>query len=184
MRSNQAFKLFSCLALLSLTGCAAAPMRPAQYRSAPAAEEAIVTFVRESIFMGDGIHLYLWDGDAFVGTLSAGTLVQYRTKPGQHVFMASSENWSYVKADLKPGKHYYIKANMFPGFATMRSALQPVESGDDRVTAWPTKLKVKEVVPEQKDKYVATALPKARAALQEFNDGAVKSFDMGDAHAR
>jgi hypothetical protein len=35
--------------------------------------------------------------------------------------MANSENWSYVNADLQPGKHYYIKANMFPGFMMART---------------------------------------------------------------
>jgi hypothetical protein len=62
----------------------------------------VVTFVRESVWMGDGIHFYLWDGETFIGTLSAGTLVQYRVAPGPHVLMANSENWSYVKADLQP----------------------------------------------------------------------------------
>ncbi len=94
------------------------------------------------------------DGDSFIGTLSAGTLVQYRVAPGPHVFMANSENWSYVKADLQPGKHYFIKANMFPGFATARSALTPVPNTDERIKTWPTKLKVMEVVPETKGKYV------------------------------
>src|SRR4051812_44122291 len=92
-----------CAALVFLGGCSAAPMRPAKFNATAESSQAIVTFVRESIWMGDGIHLYLWDGETFIGTLSAGTLVQYRVAPGPHVFMANSENWSYVKADLQPG---------------------------------------------------------------------------------
>src|SRR5687767_6715547 len=118
MHSTRPLSIALCATLLLLVGCAAAPMRPAQFKATAEPAQATVTFVRESVWMGDGIHLYLWDGDTFIGTLSAGTLVQYRVAPGPHVFMANSENWSYVKADLQPGKSYFIKANMFPGFMT------------------------------------------------------------------
>jgi hypothetical protein len=172
-----------CATVLLLAGCAAAPMRPTQFNAAAEPRQAIVTFVRESVWMGDGIHLYLWDGESFIGTLSAGTLVQYRVAPGPHVFMANSENWSYVKADLQPGKHYFIKANMFPGFATARSALTPVPNTDERIKTWPTKLKVVEVVPETKGKYVTEQTSKALTALQGFKDGKVGFAEMTEQHS-
>jgi hypothetical protein len=183
MHSTRSLSISFCGLLLLLSGCAAVPMRPAQFNAAAEPSQAIVTFVRESVWMGDGIHLYLWDGDTFIGTLSAGTLVQYRVAPGPHVFMASSENWSYVKADLQPGKHYAIKANMFPGFITMRSVLTPVPNTDARIKTWPTKLKVMEVIPEKKDKYIQEQGPKVRTALQSFNDGKVGFAEMTDQHA-
>lgn len=181
--SYKNFRILVCALLLALGGCAAAPMRDAQYTSSSDSSHALVTFVRESIFVGDGIHCYLWDGETFIGTLSAGTLVQYKAAPGPHVFMGNAENWSYVNANLEAGKHYVIKANMFPGF-TMRVALTPVESTDERIDSWRTKLKVKEAIPEKTDQYVQRALPNVRTALQSFNDGNVKSAEMTAQHAR
>ena len=97
MHSPRPLSIAFCAVLILLSGCVAAPMRPAQFNAKAEPTEAIVSFVRERVYMGDGKHVYLWDGDTFIGTLSAGTLVQYRVAPGPHVFMASAENWSYVK---------------------------------------------------------------------------------------
>jgi hypothetical protein len=38
-------------------------MRPAKFNATAEPAQAIVTFVRESVFLGDGVHLYLWDGE-------------------------------------------------------------------------------------------------------------------------
>ena len=183
MYSTRSLSIALCATLLLLAGCVAVPMRPAKYDATAEPSQATVTFVRESIYLGDGYHLYLWDGETFVGTLSAGTLVQYRVAPGPHVFMAASESWSYVKADLQAGKHYVIKANMIPGVMTMRSVLAPVKNTDERIQTWPRKLKVMEVVPDKKDAYVQEQVPKVRTALQNFNDGKVGFAEMNDQHA-
>jgi hypothetical protein len=183
MVSIRSLSITLCATLLLLSGCAAVPMRPAKYNAAPDSAQATVTFVRESVFMGDGVHAYLWDGDTFIGTMSAGTLVQYRVAPGPHVFMANAENWSYVKANLQPGKNYFIKANIFPGVLMARFVLTPVPNTDERIKTWPTKLKVMEVIPEKKDKYIQEQTPKARTALQGFNDGKVGFAEMTEAHA-
>ncbi len=172
------------LAIALLAGCAAAPMRDTKYQSNVDASYALVTFVRQKVWMGDGIHLYLWDGDTFIGTLSAGTLVQYKAAPGAHIFMGNSENWSYVKADLKPGKHYVIKANMFPGVMTMRSDLTPVENSDGRIATWQTRMPAKEVIPEKQDKYVSERKASAAEALAAYNAGSVKFAELTDSHAR
>lgn len=168
--------------LVALAGCVAAPMRDARFQGDAEPMHALVTFVRESVFMGDGMALDLWDGDTFVGTLSAGTLVQYKALPGAHVFMAKSENWSYVKAELRPGKHYVVKANMFPGVITMRSALTPVESTDQRLVTWSRSLTAKEVMPEEQERYASTRRQSALAALAEYRAGSVKYMELTDAH--
>ena len=181
---SRSLSIALCLSLFVLGGCVGTPMRDAQFKAEPSSEDALVTFVRDAVWMGDGIHFYLWDGDKFIGALSAGTMVQYRTTPGPHVFMANAENWSYVTGDLKPGKHYYIKANVFPGFGTARAALVPVENSDERRKKWHTDRKIKEVIPEKADKYVQANVERARAALQKANDGEVKAFEMTEQHAQ
>ncbi len=176
-----AFVLF---ATFILAGCISVPMQEARFTPTAEPQQALVTFVRESVYLGDAVPLNLWDGDTFIGALTAGSLVQYQAAPGQHVFMASSENWAYVKSDLKPGKHYVIKANIFPGFMMARAALVPVESTDKRLGEWPTKLKVKAIDPAKKDKYIQKQLPRASAALQKSTDEGVKVFEMTEQHAR
>jgi hypothetical protein len=182
--SLRPFSAFVCVVIASLSGCASVPMQPAKFQATPDDSYALVTFVRESVFMGDGIHLYLWDGETFVGTLSHGTLVQYHAAPGPHVFMASSENWSYVKADLVAGKRYFIKANMFPGFATMRSAMVPVKTSDARIDQWPKRLPTKTIIPGKKEKYVQERTAGAATALKNFNAGAVTFAEITDEDAR
>lgn len=182
--NNGLNRIVAIAGMALLAGCAAAPMRDATYQRDVDASHALVTFVRQSVWMGDGINVYLWDGDTFIGTLGAGTLVQYKAAPGPHIFMGNSENWSYVKADLKPGKHYVIKANMFPGVMTMRSALTPVENTDERIATWPTTMQAREVIPEKQDKYVSDRKASAAAALAAFNEGSVKFAELTEAHAR
>ena len=182
--SLRPLSVFACIVVASLSSCASVPMQPAKFQATADDSYALVTFVRESVFMGDGIHLYLWDGETFVGTLSHGTLVQYHATPGPHVFMASSENWSYVKADLVAGKHYFIKANMFPGFATMRSAMVPVKNSDARIDQWPKRLPTKGVIAGKKETYVRERTASAATALKNFNSGAVTFAEITDENAR
>jgi hypothetical protein len=159
-------------------------MKEGHYVTAADGDFALVTFVREAIWMGDGIFVYMWDGEKFIGVLGAGTLVQYKAKPGPHVFMGNAENWSYVKADLKAGKQYVVKGNMFPGF-TMRVALTPVPNTDERISMWQQKLKAKELPDaEIVAKYVASHKAFTAKAMQEYQDGKVTFAEMTEEHAR
>ncbi len=58
--SIRSLSIALCGTVLLLAGCVAAPMRPTQFNATAEPRQAIVTFVRESAWMGDGIHLYLW----------------------------------------------------------------------------------------------------------------------------
>jgi hypothetical protein len=50
--------------------------------------------------------------------------------PGEHYFLARAENWSCVKANLAPNRHYVIKANPFMGAWKARVALDPITKSD------------------------------------------------------
>jgi len=181
---NRAVVTVLCLVFVLFSGCSAVRMKDTQFRDAPANSRALITFVRESIWLGDGIDLYLWDGETFIGALIAGTMVQYEVAPGEHIFMARSENWSYVKANLVAGNNYFVKANMFPGFGTVRSALKGVEAADDRVLEWPIKRKTKEVVdPKAKEKYANAHRADAAKALRAYEAGSVTYDEVGKKHA-
>jgi hypothetical protein len=125
------------LIIIGLTGCAGlGKMKDVAFENEIEPDMAMVNFVRRSVFMGDGAKVEVWDGDKFIGTLSAGNLLQYKATPGDHTFMVYVQGaWGVAKGELKPGKTYYLKFNM--------SGLGPVSLGaatssDQRIDEWKT----------------------------------------------
>lgn len=103
-------------------------MTRAERISDPPQGKALVTFVRPSGVRGYAFEI--WDGTSLVGVLNWGTCIQYEATPGAHYFLARSENWSCVKADLAAGKQYVIKTNPFFGVLRVRVAFDPVTATD------------------------------------------------------
>ena len=133
------FRLCATLfGLVLLQGCASVSMQPATLATSVPEDKSLVTFVRPSVFAGDGVGVDIWDGDHYIGGLNAGTLVQYMTTPGEHLFLGNTENWSYTHAVLEPGKQYFIKANIFPGVLFGRVALGVPKNDDKRIQTWLT----------------------------------------------
>lgn len=133
------FKYISGVAFLTiffaLTGCAGlGNMKEVKFENKVEPDMAMVNIVRRSVFMGDGAKVEAWDGDNFIGTLSAGKLLQYKAKPGNHTFMVYVQgSWGVAKGELQPGKTYYLKFNM--------SGLGPISLGvaksdDPRIGEW------------------------------------------------
>lgn len=168
--------LLLALALAPLWGCASAIMQPAPTLAAPETSQALVTFLRPTYF-GGAIQFGIWDEDRFVGILSAGSYVQYLAAPGEHVFLARAENWSYVRARLEGGRRYYILGKVFPGVWKARVAFDPVRradpTGDDEIERWLEELKPTEVVPEKREAYAAPRLVQVGEAVQAFRSGQV-----------
>jgi hypothetical protein len=75
--------LLVLVAAFILTGCISVPMQPAKFTPTAEPQQALVTFVRESVYLGDAVPLNLWDGDTFIGALTAGSLVQYQAEARQ-----------------------------------------------------------------------------------------------------
>lgn len=136
---------------------------------------AVVNFVRPAIFLGDGRDYDLWDGDKYIGEMVAGTIVQYKAKPGPHVFMASGRNWSYVKADLLGGKQYFLKGTVTPfhgivlGVADARS--------DGRIKEW-LSYSPRELVADKGESYCAAKKEEVQKALADLNEGRATSFEL------
>jgi hypothetical protein len=166
-----------CVALLCavvLQGCSSVNMQPTHLVDAVPADKALVTFVRPSI-LGAAIGVDIWDGDHFLGALGSGTLVQVLATPGEHLFLANAENWSYTSANLQGGKKYYIKANMFPGVLYGRVALGVPNKDDKRIPDWLT-LDPKVVVPADVAAVEERKRAEVTATLQNFKDGKVTVY--------
>lgn len=168
---------FLLLAVLTMSGCASSVMHKVDPVTMDnSSQKALVTFIRPSLF-GGAIQFGIWDSGKFVGVLSAKSYVQYLADPGEHVFLARAENWSYVKADLEPGKQYFIVGKVFPGVWKARVALDPVHPGDPdaaNIDNWLKELTPTAVIPEQFDTYVSPRVEQVKAAAAEVDNGKTK----------
>jgi len=130
-------------ALFLMLGCGGSDyMRNATTILQPDEQHAVVTFVRPSAF-AFAIEVSMWDGEHFFGMLNSKKVLSYKAAPGEHLFVAHADNWSYLKANLEAGKHYYVVAKMFPGkkmFFGIGVALNPVlkdgEVTDAQIDNW------------------------------------------------
>jgi hypothetical protein len=163
--------------ILLISGCASSLMMKVPPMDAPDDRHAVVTFVRPSFF-GGAIQFGIWDSENFVGILSAGSYVQYLAEPGEHLFLARAENWSYVKADLQGGKKYFILGKVFPGVWKARVAFDPITKDDGTTRAqidkWIAELKPTGVIPEKFDNYVKPRISHVKKAVGDCRSGNVK----------
>lgn len=166
---------FSIVICALLSGCASVQMQDTALITAPKPNVAIVTFVRPSIFFGDGVAMDIWDGPHYIGSLGAGRLIQYETTPGKHLFLANAENWSYAVAELEAGRQYFIKGNVFPGIGMGRVALGAATRNEPRIEEW---LTYKPGVATEKDRKEMSEKKKAEvgAAIADFESGKVTAF--------
>jgi len=172
---------FVCLSafLFFLSGCASSVMMSAQRIDSVESDYAMVTFARPAVYLGDGISFGIWDEENFVGVLTAGSYIQYITKPGKHIFMARAENWSILNADLKAGKHYVVAARIFPGIMTGRVALTPANLEDrETIDKWFEKLKPTTVNLKKADAYIQPHLKDIQKAIENVKSGKTTAIDM------
>ncbi len=167
-------RLFALAIVLLTTGCSSV-MQKASIVDRVDANTSMVNFVRPSIFLGDGLDYDLWDGDKFIGALGSGTIVQYKTSPGLHVFMAKGSHWAYVKADLAAGKQYFIKLNVLPFGGLVLSAIdaRKITDVEDWYDYHPEKL-----LADKGESYAARKRANAQEALKAFDDGRATGFDL------
>lgn len=138
-------------------------------------ETVLVTFIRQAMIAGDTIMINVWDGTHYVGSLRAGTLLQYRTTPGEHLFLGSAENWSYSSGNLVAGKQYFIKGNMFPGIGYARVAWGVAAATDERIPKW-RKLKAMAPVEVRRARFEIRERRKVLKAIKDFKDDSVNSY--------
>lgn len=165
-----------CALALLAGGCASVKMVDARDTKVVEPGKVLVTFVRQPVWMGDGIPVDLWDGEHYIGVLGPGHIVQYETTPGEHLFLGNAENWTYASGSLVAGKRYYVKANVFMGFATARVAFGIAENSDDRVDKWHAEYAAKAAPEQARAAFEAKALGDVQEAIQRFRSGGVTSF--------
>ena len=118
--------------VLALASCGPPLMIGAAPVTTPPADYALVSFIRPTMY-GGAVDFDIWDSGRFIGKIRGANMVQYQAAPGDHIFIARSENTSAVKANLAAGKHYIILVNVFMGVMKARVAFDPVNKGDGNV---------------------------------------------------
>jgi hypothetical protein len=165
--------IITLLMLTLLSGCGSSMMTRVPTIDGPDSSHALVTIIRPSAF-GGAIKFGTWDGDNFMGILTARSYIQYKTNPGEHLFMARAENWSGVEASLQAGRHYFIIASPRMGAWKARVNLAPVtkaEYNETKINKWLKQLTPIGVIPETVDAYVNPRLDQVREATKNFKSG-------------
>jgi len=131
--------LFLTFALFNLTACTIgglAKMKPTSHIDEIPKNLAVVNFVRPPVFRGDMVAYDIWDGEVFIGTLVAGTMIQYITDPGDHVFLVDQQHagWGYTELKVNTGEIYYLKPNNNPFGGGPNLGI--AKSDDPRIQEW------------------------------------------------
>lgn len=101
-----------------------------QILKTPSEGKSLVYFVRSN---GTGalINFKFFDGEKYLGKFNGMKYFIYECDPGEHVFWASSENRSFVEANLESGKVYFIEVRPMPG--ALKAAVKLVPVAPDNV---------------------------------------------------
>lgn len=129
------------LVCLTLVGCTSKFMHPAPAGApiAPRSDVATVVFVRPSSF-GAAIHPTIFDErGSFLGDAEPSAHFVAHVTPGQHMFVVWAENTGPIRANLLPGRVYFIEVSMKPGVWQARAhllAITPRTEQWGRVREW------------------------------------------------
>ena len=175
-REKRSFVFGALFALVLLaTGCGASLMHDTTPLPPPTPDYAIVNFVRPSAYAW-AVDYPLWDGETFIGNIGPEDLLQWKAKPGDHLFIAVGENHDYTKATIEGGRSYYIQVKAYPGFWSASVGFAPVHKNDSspssaEIQKWMTKLGPESADPVVAAERQASGLKDIQKHIQEYNAG-------------
>lgn len=165
-------------AILVLSGCSRSIMIRTMPVDGPDDQHAMVTFIRPSYYKS-ALDVDIWDGEKFVGSIGEASYIQHLAKPGKHLFLAKGESWSYVDANLKAGKQYYVLVKIAVGFLTPRIILDPIVKKDkvnrSHIDRWLAKSQPTAVMDIKVEAYTRGKIPKVNKAISRFYSGNAKA---------
>ena len=137
---------FAFLFLLMLIGCAGTSnymqdVTDPNIAYTPAADEAVVVFMRPSTFafaIDSGVFDVTTEKNDVIGIVSAKKKLAHRTTPGKHLFMVTGESADFMQADLDAGKTYYALITPRMGAWKARFSLAAVskDTEPDQLKEW------------------------------------------------
>ena len=131
-------------------------MKKAQQAIKADAESAVISFYRMETLIGQ-VPFDIWSENGYVGSTKGGEYFQVRVKPGKHTFIALSERYSVLEADVQAGKEYVVEFDVDMGWNQAHVQLLPTD----------VKAQAKNIAKWQ-NKAVLMALDTAETAKPEF----------------
>ncbi len=106
-------------------------------------DHAVVRFYRPSKLIS-GIAFDVWSQEGYVGSTKGGAYFSVKLKPGHYDFLARSERYAILSADLEAGKEYAAELTVGMGWNQAHIKLLPIDlnsdAGRSQVTGWKASL--------------------------------------------
>lgn len=115
------------------TGCLSSMspwMRNAVPGPPPGPDECKVVFYR-SWRIPESKHFPLYDGETLIGFSEMKAHIEYRCRPGRHVFLSWGENDRFLDADLAAGNTYFVECVGTLGFWSAHVDLHPADPASE-----------------------------------------------------
>jgi len=93
--------------------------------------KSTIIFIRQQSGFGGTHDVAVYDGDKLIGILSKSSYFVYETEPGDHLFASYSAKLDFLKANIAPGKTYYVQASHQDLVGVLRSKIVAVKEDSD-----------------------------------------------------
>ncbi len=112
-------------------------------------DSAVINFYRMETLIGQ-VPFDIWSEQGYVGSTTSGTYFQVRVKPGKHTFVALSERYSVLEADVEAGKEYVVEFDVDMGWNQAHVQLLPMDAAESAktISKWQAKAKLMAVDPQ------------------------------------
>jgi hypothetical protein len=160
---------------LSFFSCAPSLMATVPKMEKPDPDHAVITFIRSSI-MAPTQEAELWDREKPIGELKPRSFIQYKAAPGKHLFLAKSEQWSFLEANLITGEHYVVKLEVVPGNYAARLEFSPLSPKDGKteqsdIDECLSSLKGRSLKKDMAGEYAQLRLSEVKKAIKDHDEG-------------
>lgn len=112
----------------------------------PDDEHAVINFFRMEKLIGS-VPFDIWDEDGFVASTRVGQYFQVKVKPGKHKYIALSERYSVLEANVEAGKEYFVEFDVDMGWNQAHVQILPLDAEEDKktISKWQNKARLKVV---------------------------------------
>ena len=116
---------FLFLTILLFSSCASTTQFSKNAGTEPLNEtnSAEIYVLRPSLF-GTAVKMKIFCNDQLIGKIGPKSYLNWNVKEGEHIIKCKSENDETVTIKVIPGKSYYIKHQLKPGWLTNRASLE------------------------------------------------------------
>jgi hypothetical protein len=159
-------------------------MMTAEDKLSPDAGHALVRFYRKGGLI-DTWAFDVWSQDGYIGSTKGKTYFSVKLKPGHHKFIAVSEHYAVLEADLEANKTYAIELSVGMGWNQAHVKLLPIDistdKGNKQVKNWMDTFTANRVDPEVvRSQPIAARINMAHDLLADV----LKKIDNGELATR